>query len=137
MEIIKDLLDGRRQKQMEIKEITAEVEAKVFKKMQDLIVFEGDANWPLSLLGSVASRICRQYQKPTFLFRIKETESRGAVRTPAGVNGVEMMKKCAEHLLTYGGHAPAAGFTIKNENLEKFKECLLRNYEKEYENTKK
>jgi len=28
-------------------------------------------------------------------------------------------------LLTYGGHPPAAGFRIKNVNLEKFKECLI------------
>jgi len=46
---------------------------------------------------------------------------------------VEAMKNCANLLVTYGGHAPASGFSIKNENLLKFEDCLIKyfeNYEK-------
>jgi len=34
------------------------------------------------------------------------------------------MKSCHDFLITYGGHANASGFRIKNEYLEKFKKCL-------------
>lgn len=124
--IAKSLLEKRYQKQIRIREITDEVEEKALKKLDVPIIFEGDDSWPLTLAGSVASRICNLYKKPTFIFKKREIESRGAVRTPPGINSVKTMKKCSKYLLTYGGHPQAAGFTIKNENLEEFRECLIK-----------
>jgi single-stranded-DNA-specific exonuclease len=123
--IARDLLEKLYQKQTRIREITNEVEEKILKKLDSPIIFEGDVNWPLVLVGPVASKICNLYKKPTFIFKKRETESRGAVRTPSGIDAVEIMKKCSKYLLTYGGHPQAAGFAIKNENLEKFKQCLI------------
>lgn len=126
--LAKDLLERSYQKHRRIQEITNEVEERFLKKLKEPIVFEGDPSWPLVLLGSVASRICQIYKKPIFLFKKMEKESRGTVRTPPGQNAVEMMKNCSRFLVTYGGHPQAAGFTIKNENLEKFKTCLIKSY---------
>jgi single-stranded DNA-specific DHH superfamily exonuclease len=78
-------------------------------------------------MSSAASIICKEYQKPTFLYKKMERESQGTVRTPAGIDSVALMKKCSKYLLTFGGHPQASGFRIKNENLEKFKECLIKN----------
>jgi len=117
-------------RQMRIREIVNEVEERILKREDEVIIFEGDANWKLVLLGPVASRICQGYQKPTFLFRIDNTESQGAVRVPRGIDSVKAMASCSEILETYGGHAPASGFRIKNENLERFKECLIKYFEK-------
>jgi single-stranded-DNA-specific exonuclease len=128
--LTKELFEKRDQKQRETRKITEEIESMILRQGNETIVFEGNYSWPLALLGAAASRICNKYKKPTFLFRKGEKESRGAVRTPEGVNGVELMKKCAACLLTFGGHAPAAGFALKNENLEKFKDCLIENYSK-------
>ena len=124
-----ELLEKRDRKQAEIKNINEEVEGRLFQKGKESIIFEGNYSWPISLLGSVASRQCRKYKKPAFIFKMQEKESRGAVRMPQGGNSVELMKKCKKYLLTYGGHAPASGFTIKNENLDKFKTCLIENYD--------
>lgn len=123
-----DFLEKSYQKQSRIREITIEAEEKVLKMLADPVIFAGDPDWPLILAGPVASKICNVYQKPTFIFRKQETESKGAVRTPSGINGVEIMKKCSRLLETYGGHPQAAGFTIKNENLEKFRDCLLKQF---------
>jgi len=130
--LAKELLEKREQKQKEIREIERQVQERLLKKTAELIIFEGDSSWPSVLIGSVASRICRQGQKPTFIFRKKEKESRGAVRTPSGINAVEIMKKCSKYLLSFGGHPRAAGFVVKNENLEKFKNCLTQVYEENY-----
>lgn len=102
------------------------IEEKISKQTAP-IVFEGSPNWEFTLISPVASIICQRYQKPTFIFKKLETESLGTVRTPAGVDSVSLMKKCKKYLLTYGGHPLASGFRIKNENLEKFKECLINN----------
>ena len=122
--LAKDLLEKSYQKHLRIREITNEVEEKVLKKIEEPIIFEGSSNWPLVLVGPVASKICHIYKKPTFVFKMGEKESRGAVRTPPGKNAVEIMKNCSKFLITYGGHPQASGFSLKNENLEKFKECL-------------
>ncbi|PJB98964.1 MAG: hypothetical protein CO078_00385, partial [Candidatus Nealsonbacteria bacterium CG_4_9_14_0_8_um_filter_36_17] len=80
-----------------------------------------------TLISSVASIICQRYQKPTFIYKILKDESQGTVRVPAGINSVALMKKCSKYPITYGGHPLASGFRIKNENLEKFKKCLIDN----------
>jgi len=124
--LAKNLLEKRYQRHFRIKEITNEVEERILKKIKEKIIFEGDFNWKLTELGPVASRICHRYQKPIFLFKIDEKESQGAVRTPQGIDSVKLMAKCGQFLETYGGHPLASGFKIKNENLEKFKNCLIK-----------
>ena len=52
-------------------------------------------------------------------------QSQGTVRTLKEINSVDLMKKCSALLLTFGGHAQASGFRIKNENLKDFKRCLI------------
>lgn len=122
-----ELLEKSYQKQARIREITQEVEEKIFQKLTDPLIFKGDSSWKISLLGPVASKICHRHQKPTFLFKRGELESVGAVRTPSQIDSVALMKKCPKYLITFGGHPRASGFTIKNENLEKFKKCLIKN----------
>jgi len=126
-ELAKKLLEKGYQRQIRIREITDEVEEKLFKKMKEKVIFEGGDTWSLILLGAVASRICQRYQKPTFLFKIDKEESQGSVRVPRGLDSVKLMQKCSKFLETYGGHPPASGFRIKNKNLEKFKDCLIKN----------
>lgn len=128
--LARELFEKREQKQSEIRDINDQIEATLFQKESEPIIFEGNHTWPISLLGSIASRVCRKYGKPAFIYKIEEKESRGAVRTPKEVNSIELMKKCSKYLLNFGGHPPASGFRLKNENLEKFKSCLIDNCEK-------
>ena len=124
--LVEKLLEKSELRKEKIKEILEIIEEKIFKKAQT-IIFEGSSEWDFTLISPVASIICQRYQKPTFIFKKLETESLGTVRTPSGVDSVSLMKKCKKYLLTYGGHPLASGFRIKNENLEKFKECLIKN----------
>jgi len=126
--ILDILIEKSFERKRKIEEIREEIERRISEKEEPLI-FEGDSSWELILLGSVASTISQKYQKPTFLYKIGEKESQGTARTAKNFDLVKAMKSCAMLLESFGGHAPAAGFRIKNENLEHFKKCLLRNYE--------
>ena len=95
-----------------------------------MIIFEGDPAWKLTLAGAVASIICNKYEKPAFIFKKMDKESCGSVRNPKDTNSVDAMKTCADLLITYGGHANASGFRVKNGNLEKFKTCLIKYFSK-------
>ncbi len=118
------------QKKARIREIIEEAKDKISKKPTSSIVFEGSSNWELILLGVVASVIAQEEQKPVFLFKKGKAESQASIRAPDGFNTVEAMKNCSKNLITYGGHPQAAGFSIKNENLEEFKNCLIDYFKK-------
>ncbi len=120
------LLEKGVQKRKRIKEITVEVEERIFGKETNPVFFEGGSDWELILLGVVAAIISQKHQRPTFLYKKGKNESRGSIRAPSGFNTVEAMKSCSKCLTTYGGHPQASGFEIKNENLEEFKECLVK-----------
>ena len=124
--LAEDLLEKSRQKKIRIKDITEQAEKMALKKTSEPIIFEGDESWQLILLGAVASRICQKFKKPTFLFKRQKKESKGAVRTPSNVNGVEAMKNCSKSLKGFGGHPLAGGFTVENKNLEEYKNCLVK-----------
>lgn len=122
--LAEELLEKAEQKKARVREIVQTVEERLSGK-EESIVFEGDPYWSIILSGTVASKICYTYQKPTFIFKKGEKESQGAVRMPKGLNGVEAMAYCKEFLITFGGHPPAAGFRLENKNLEGFKKCLV------------
>jgi single-stranded-DNA-specific exonuclease len=124
------LLDKNQYKQIQVKNITQEIERRISQKHDEPIIFEGDPSWKLTLAGSVASTICSKYEKPAFIFKKMDKESCGSVRNPKGTNSVDAMKECDAFLLTYGGHALASGFRIKNEHLDKFKDCLSEFFKK-------
>ncbi len=94
------------------------------------ILFTGSSLWPSYLLGKAASRLVLELDKPIFLFKDKGDVSQGTVRVPKGEDAVEAMKKSEDILVTYGGHPPAAGFTVENEYLDQFKENLLNYFQR-------
>ncbi len=94
------------------------------------LIFEGDKDWPLFLAARAASYLVKEFKVPVFLYNRGEKESQGSVRGPSEINVVELMKPCRELLLNFGGHPRAAGFGLKNENLNKFKDCLEKQLEK-------
>jgi len=112
--------------QIEIRALEENLKDLISKKEPLPIIFEGSENWQLELLGSVASRICRDFKKPVFLFQISLEWSRGTVRVLKGQNAVKAMESCGKLFKTFGGHPLAAGFCLENKNLEKFKECLIK-----------
>lgn len=124
--IIAVLLEKTEKRKEKTEKIITETKKRMENKEEPLI-FEGDKKFDLSLVSIVASKLCQEYLKPVFLYKKMLKESQGTVRTPKNINGVSLMKKCSKYLLTYGGHAQAAGFRVKNENLEKFRECLIKN----------
>jgi len=123
-ELAQKLLDRNSYKQQQVQNMVREVERRLSQKQDEPIIFEGDPSWRLTLAGSVASILCNKYEKPVFIFRKMSAESCGSVRNPKGTNSVEAMKTCADFLLTYGGHAQASGFRVKNKDLQKFAACL-------------
>ncbi|MDD3386334.1 MAG: DHH family phosphoesterase [Candidatus Pacebacteria bacterium] len=125
VETAKELIDESNKKQREVAQLTNELIEK-FSKEESNIIFDGSYFWKGEYLGAVASRLCNFFNKPVFIYRKGEENSRGTVRVPKGFDAVKAMDSCKNLLLMYGGHPPAAGFTIKNGNIDLFKESLIK-----------
>jgi len=125
----KDLLEETEAKHREINALADEIKT-MFSRSSLKIVFAGSSKWNIEYLGAVASRLCNNFEKPVFIYQKYEEISRGTVRVPKKYDAVKAMETCSKLLETFGGHAPAAGFTIKNENIARFEQCLLEYFEK-------
>ncbi|QQS20683.1 MAG: single-stranded-DNA-specific exonuclease RecJ [Candidatus Moraniibacteriota bacterium] len=88
------------------------------------LVFAVGEHYPLGVAGLVAGKIAHELGKPTAVFAKGETESTGSFRSIPALNIIEAIGVCSELLEKFGGHAQAAGATIRNENLVLFYEKL-------------
>lgn len=123
--VAEELFEESQGKQREVSMLVDELIEKVtFKNPK--VIFEGSHLWEPEHLGAVASRLSNYFDKPVFLYRKGEEISRGTVRVPKGMDAVKAMESCKDLLVMFGGHPPAAGFTVKNENIDKFEECLKK-----------
>ena len=82
-----------------------------------------------SLAGIIAGRIRERYNHPVLVVVDSEEEGilKGSGRSIEEYHLFEALQECSELLVKFGGHAMAAGFSLKKENLEAFKQKLNGN----------
>ena len=94
-----------------------------FDPVRDPVIVLGSRTWHHGVVGIVASRLMRQYHKPTFVIAIDgDGIGKGSGRSIAGVSLVEAIRACEDDLIAGGGHAMAAGLSIAEGKLEKFRD---------------
>ncbi len=72
-------------------------------------------NWHHGIIGVVASRICEKYNKTCILISIEDEWCKSSGRSVDGLNLFDALSACSDILEKFGGHAYAAGFSIKEE----------------------
>ncbi len=89
------------------------------------VVIAGEG-WPAGVVGIVAAKLVDRYQRPAFVVGIDpETGAgRGSARTAGGVNLYAALCEAAPWLGKYGGHAAAAGFSVRRESIAGLCESL-------------
>ncbi len=76
-----------------------------------------DGEWHQGVVGIVASRLAEKYACPAFMICLDQGIGKGSCRSWGDVNLVELLGRCASLLESFGGHALAAGFTVREENI--------------------
>jgi single-stranded-DNA-specific exonuclease len=93
-----------------------------FDPARDPVIVLGSRSWHHGVVGIVASRLMRQYHKPTFIVAIDEDGiGKGSGRSIEGVSLVEAIRACGDDLLAGGGHAMAAGLSIDETKIDRFR----------------
>lgn len=89
----------------------------------DPVIVLGSRDWHPGVVGIVASRLMRQYHRPTFIISIDENGiGKGSGRSIQGVSLVAAIDECRSLLLAGGGHEMAAGISIDESRLHEFRQ---------------
>ena len=87
-----------------------------------LVIFLPDCHE--SLAGIVAGRIREAYYRPTLVVTRSEHGAKGSGRSIEGYSMYEELCKCEEYLTQFGGHPMAAGFSLKEADIDAFRRKL-------------
>ena len=82
------------------------------------------AGWHEGVIGIVASRLVERYNRPIVLIAGTDGDWKGSGRSIPGFDLHDGLRQCAGHLERWGGHAAAAGLSIKPERVEAFAEAF-------------
>ena len=88
------------------------------------ILFAVHPDFNAGVVGLAASRLVETYYRPAIVGQQSEETTRCSCRSIPEFHITEALDQCADLLVRHGGHAAAAGFTVRNENLAELKERL-------------
>ncbi len=92
-------------------------------------------DWHHGVIGIVAARIVDKFNLPTaILSAANDGYFRGSVRSNSSLKVNHALDECDDLLIAHGGHSAAAGFSIKEENINKLKERLNFIAHREFKN---
>ena len=119
-----DMLEGfnqkRQTKEQEIfNEAKRQVESDPNFSSSMTILAAGDA-WHQGVIGIVASRFARDYNRPAIVLTIQGDEAHGSGRSIGGLNMIQILSKCSHLLTRFGGHPMAVGLGLHKDKIAEF-----------------
>ena len=95
-----------------------------YDPLEDQVIVLAGEEWHHGVIGIVSSRICDRYACPTVLIALEDGIGKGSGRSVKGFNLYEALCDSAPLLERFGGHELAAGLTIREENIQQFRENM-------------
>lgn len=118
---LSDINIQRQETEMEIVKAAQELLDAEPERLEDRVILLWGRDWHPGVIGIVASRLVEKTGRPVIVVSVDEHgEGKGSGRSVQGFNLHECIASCADILLRFGGHAMAAGLTIRKENLRRF-----------------
>ena len=107
-----------------IEEAINKIESDNNLRYAKVIVVDGD-DWHSGVIGIVASKIVDRYGKPAIVIaKDGSGEAKGSCRSIEGFSLFDALCNSEEYLVRFGGHTLAAGFSIKDEMIEAFRQNI-------------
>ncbi len=100
-----------------------------FKSDPGIVLFN-DA-WHPGVVGIVAGRITRKYNRPCVVLGNENGLAKGSGRSINGLSLVEALAPCSEHLTTWGGHPMAVGVALAPEKVAAFRASFCASISKQ------
>ena len=116
-ELAQELCQLNRERQNIEGEIFQECIQRLDHQPQQGAIVLADPEWHQGVVGIVASRLTEKYGCPAFMICLDQGMGKGSCRSWGGVNLFELLMGCGDLLESFGGHALAAGFMVREENI--------------------
>ncbi len=113
----------------ERQELTRMIQSQAEEMARDVdqdpyIIFAVHPNFNSGVVGLAASRLAETHYRPAIVGQSGDETTRCSCRSIPEFNITSALDQCADLLVRHGGHAAAAGFTVKNENLPELQRRL-------------
>ena len=131
--LISSELDSLNLKRKDLEKKILEEAINIAEKNNDQpIIFLYKNDWHEGLIGIIASRLKDHFNKPAFIMSKKGEDLKGSARSVFGFDVGLAITKCKQLDLINkgGGHPMAGGFSLKIDFQDKFKNELIRIYNK-------
>ncbi|NMC47463.1 MAG: single-stranded-DNA-specific exonuclease RecJ [Chloroflexi bacterium] len=93
-------------------------------KEKSIIILANPA-WPAGILGIVANHLCDTYGKPAILLsKDRHDMLKGSARSIPGIDITQQLEAHSDLLVSYGGHAMAAGMALHQQQFDSFVQQL-------------
>jgi single-stranded-DNA-specific exonuclease len=92
-----------------------------------LLLFAADPDFNPGIVGLVASRLTEQYYRPAIVAHTGPDFTRASCRSIPEFHITDALDECADLMEHHGGHAAAAGFTVRNARLPELIQRLQEN----------
>ena len=92
-----------------------------FDPERNFTIVLGDERWHAGVTGIVASKLVEKYHRPAILVAMGEKLGKGSARSIHGFHIYEALRKCQDHLVSFGGHKYAAGLTVEPSRFAEFR----------------
>lgn len=116
-------LDQFNRERQEIeRQITEEAERMIETQYPDdegVVLFSED--WHPGVVGIVAGRVSRKYNRPCVVLGNEGELAKGSGRSVEGINLIEVLGDCRDDLQSWGGHPMAVGVALQKTNLAAFR----------------
>jgi single-stranded-DNA-specific exonuclease len=120
-----DMLNRRRQEMVESATLVA-AELAAREPADAPVLLVGDARISRGIVGLIATRLVELYQRPAFVYEQDGERCIGSARGVTGFDVVGALGNAADLLHRHGGHRAAGGFALSANDLEAFRERLLK-----------
>ena len=137
--IASELDNYNKERQLLEKDVLQKVLDISSRYVSDPVIVISGKYWHEGVIGIVASRLKEKFNKPVIIISIENDIGKASARSIVGFDiGTNIIAATQEKiLLKGGGHKMAGGFSIKVENIEKFRKFIIRKFENINENLKK
>lgn len=94
----------------------------------DKIQVVGAKEWPSGVIGLVAAKISERFARPSLVFTFGQQVSKFSARSIPKVDLIAELQSEPDYFLRLGGHAGAAGGSIRTADFDHLKAALLRHF---------
>ncbi len=118
-------LDTRNRERQTVQQTITEAAIRQSEEQKgDRFVVVAGENWHRGVIGLAASRVAEKMFRPTIVLSVENGMAHGSARSIPNFHLLDALESCRDLFEQFGGHAAAAGMTLKTENIERLRDAL-------------